>query len=101
MVKIIKKQPLVTLKNNVPNHWWNSSSIPADDQKSVLNFGEIEFFFLLQEAMGSYNKTKVSPCDPTRFAVFSFLRPEDKLISNGGQDFKQTVSFDYIVHFIG
>ena len=50
--------------------------------------------------MCSYNITQVSPYDPTKLAIHSFLRPEDDLISNCGQNFKKTVSFDEIVHFI-
>ena len=49
--------------------------------------------------MRSYNKTQVSPYDPTKLAIHSILRPEDDLISNCGQKFKKTVSFDDIVHF--
>ena len=50
--------------------------------------------------MCSYNKTQVSPYDPTKIAIHSILRPDDDLISNCGQNFKTTVSFDDIVHFI-
>ena len=50
--------------------------------------------------MCSYNKTQVSPYDPTKLAIHSILRPEDDLISNCGQNFKKTVSFDDFVHFI-
>ena len=50
--------------------------------------------------MCSYNKTQVSPHDPTKLAYHSILRPEDDLISNCGQTFKKTVSFDDIVHFL-
>ena len=50
--------------------------------------------------MCSYNKTQVAPYDPTKLAIHSILRPEDNLISNCGQNFKKTVSFDDIVHFI-
>ena len=50
--------------------------------------------------MCSYNKIQVSPYDPTKFAFHSILRPGDDLISNCGQNFKKTVSFDDIVHFI-
>ena len=50
--------------------------------------------------MCSYYKTQVSPHDPTKLAIHSILRPEDGLISNRGQTFKKTVSFDDIVHFI-
>ena len=50
--------------------------------------------------MCSYNKTQVSPYDLTKLAIHSILRPEDDLISNCGQNFKKTVSFDKNVHFI-
>ena len=50
--------------------------------------------------MCSYNKTQVSPHDPTKLATHSILRLEDDLISNCGQTFKKTVSFDDIVHFM-
>ena len=50
--------------------------------------------------MCSYNRTQVSPYYPTNLAIHSILRPEDDLISNCGQNFKSTVSFDDIVHFI-
>ena len=46
------------------------------------------------------NKTQVSPHDPTKLAIHSIWRPEDGLISNCGQIFKKTVSFDDNVHFI-
>ena len=50
--------------------------------------------------MCSYIKTQVSPYNPTKLAILSILRPEDDLLSNCGQNLKQTVSFDDIVHFI-
>ena len=50
--------------------------------------------------MCSYNKTQVSPFDPTRLVIHSIFRPEDYLISNCGQIFRTNVSFDDIVHFI-
>ena len=50
--------------------------------------------------MCSYNKTQISPHDPTKLANNSILRPEDDLTSNCGQTFKTTVSFDDTVHFI-
>ena len=50
--------------------------------------------------MCCYNKTQISPYDPTKLAFHSFLRLEDDLISKCGQDFKTTISFDDIVHFI-
>ena len=50
--------------------------------------------------MCSYNKTKVSAYDITKLAIHFILRPEDDLISNCGQNFKKTVSFDKNVNFI-
>ena len=50
--------------------------------------------------MCSYNKTQVSPYDHTKLAILSILRPEDDLISNCGQNFRKTLPFDDIVHFI-
>ena len=50
--------------------------------------------------MRSYNKTQVSPYDPTKLDIHSILRPEGDLISNRGQNFEKTVSFIDIVHFI-
>ena len=50
--------------------------------------------------MCNYNKTKVSPYDPTKLAIHSTLHPEDDLLSNFGQNFRKTVSFDDIMHFI-
>ena len=50
--------------------------------------------------MCSYNKTQVSPFNPTKFAIDSILRPEDDVISNCGPNVKKTVSFDDVVHFI-
>ena len=50
--------------------------------------------------MCNYNKTQVSTYDPTKLATHSILRPEDDLISNCGQIFKNNNSFDDIVHFI-
>ena len=50
--------------------------------------------------MCSYNETQVPLHHPTKLAIHSKLRPEDDLISNCGQNFKKTVSFDGIVHFI-
>ena len=41
-------------------------------------------------------KNQVSPYDPTKLAIHFLLR----LISNFGQNFKKTVSFDDTVHFI-
>ena len=50
--------------------------------------------------MCNYNKTQVSPYDPTKLAIYSILFPEDDLISTFGQNFKKTVSFDNNVHFL-
>ena len=50
--------------------------------------------------MCSYTKTQLSPYNPTKLAKHSILRPEYNLISNCGQKFKKTVSFDDIEHFI-
>ena len=48
----------------------------------------------------SYNKTQIAPYGLTKLAIHSILRPEGDLISNCGQKFKKTVSFDKNVHFI-
>ena len=85
---------------NVPNHWLSFLSINADDQNSVLNFVEIEGFLLLQEVMCKYTKTQVSPYDHTKIAIHSIWRPDDDRKSNCGQNFKKTVSYRDIVHFI-
>ena len=50
--------------------------------------------------MYSYNKIQFSPYDPTKLAIYPILRQEDDLITNSGQNFRKTVSFDEIVHFI-
>ena len=50
--------------------------------------------------MYKYKKTQVSPYDPTKLAIFSILRPEGDPMSKCGQNFKRTVSFNDIVHFI-
>ena len=50
--------------------------------------------------MYNYNKSVLSPYDPTRLAIHSILRLEDDLISNCGPNVKKTVSFDDVVHFI-
>ena len=50
--------------------------------------------------MYNYNKSGLSPYDPTKLAFHSILRPEDDLISNCGPNVKKTVSFDDVVHFI-
>ena len=101
-LKIVTNNNNISLlpATNVPNLCWSFLSIPAYDQSSVLDFVEIEKVFALQEAMCSYNKTQVSPCDPTKIAIYSILRPEDDLISNCGQKLKKFVTFDDIVHLI-
>ena len=50
--------------------------------------------------MYNYNKSGLSPYDPTKLAIHSILRPEDDLISNCGPNVKKTVSFVDVVHFI-
>ena len=50
--------------------------------------------------MFNYNKSGLSPYDPTKLAIHSILRPEDDLISNCGPNVKKSVSFDDVVHFI-
>ena len=45
-------------------------------------------------------KNQFYPYDPTKLAVRSILRPEDDFLSNFGWNFKRTVSFYDIVHFI-
>ena len=50
--------------------------------------------------MYNYNKSVLSPYDPTKLAIHSILRPEDDLVSNCGPHLKNTVSFDDLVHFI-
>ena len=50
--------------------------------------------------MYNYNKSVLSPYDPTKLASHSILRPENDLISNCGPNLKKTVSFDDVVHFI-
>ena len=50
--------------------------------------------------MCNYNKTKINPYAPTKLAIYSILRPADDFISNYDQNFKKTVPFDDIVHFI-
>ena len=54
----------------------------------------------MQETIYNYNKSGLSPYDPTKLAVHSILRPEDDLISNCGPNVKNTVSFDEAVHFL-
>ena len=50
--------------------------------------------------MYNYNESLLSPYDPTKLAIYSFLRPEDDLISNCSPNVKKTVSFDDVVHSI-
>ena len=50
--------------------------------------------------MYKYNKSGLSPYDPTKLAIQSILRPEDDFISNCGPNVEKTVSFDDVVHFI-
>ena len=50
--------------------------------------------------MYNYNKSGLSPYDPTELAIHSILRPEDDLISNCGPNVTKTVFFDDVVHFI-
>ena len=50
--------------------------------------------------MYNYNESGISPFDPTKLAVHSFLRPEDDLVSNFGPNVEKTASFDDVVHFI-
>ena len=50
--------------------------------------------------MYNYNKSVLSPYDPSKLAIHSILRPEDDPISNCGPNVKKTVSFDDVVHFI-
>ena len=49
--------------------------------------------------MNNYNKSGLSPYDPTKVAILSILRPEDDLISNCGPNVKKTISFDDVLHF--
>ena len=48
--------------------------------------------------MCSYIRTQLTPHDPTKPAIHSILRPEDDPVTNFGKNFKQSVSFDDIVH---
>ena len=59
----------------------------------MLNFVEIEKLFPLQEAIYSYNKTQVSTYDPTKFATYSILRPEDDLITKLWPEFQKNGIF--------
>ena len=49
--------------------------------------------------MYNYNKSVLSPYDPTKLAIYSILRLEDDVISNCGPNVRRTVSFDDVVHF--
>ena len=50
--------------------------------------------------MYNYNKSVLSPYDPTKVANHSVWRPEDDLITNCGPNVKKTDSFGDFVHFI-
>ena len=50
--------------------------------------------------MYNYNKSVLSPYDPTKLAIYSILRPEDDLMSNCCQNLKKAVPFDNVVHFL-
>ena len=50
--------------------------------------------------MYNYNKSVLSPYDPTKLAIHSILRPEDDLIPNCGPNLKKIVSFEDVVQFI-
>ena len=50
--------------------------------------------------MYNYNKSGLSPYDPSKLAIHSILSPEDDLLPNCGPNVKKTVSFDDVVHFI-
>ena len=50
--------------------------------------------------MYNYNKSVLSPYDPTKLAIQSMLRPEDDLLSNSGPNLEKNVSFHDVVHFI-
>ena len=50
--------------------------------------------------MYNYNETQNSPYDATKLAIHSFLSPEVDLISDCGDNFKKTICFDDMVHFI-
>ena len=66
----------------------------------MLNFVQFQKLLPFQEAMCNYNKTQVSPYDPTKLAIHSILRPEEDLISIWCQNFKNPNSFEDIVQFI-
>ena len=50
--------------------------------------------------MYNYNKSRLSPYDPTKLAIHSILRPVDDLITKCGPNVKKMVSFDDSVHII-
>ena len=50
--------------------------------------------------MFNYNKSVLSPFDPTKLAIHSFFRPGDDLISNCSSNMKKNVSFNDVVHFL-
>ena len=57
-------------------------------------------FPFLHESMYSYNKTQHFSYDPKKLAFNSISRPEVDLISCCVHNFKKTVSFDDMVHFV-
>ena len=54
----------------------------------------------MQERIYNYNKSVLSPYDPTKLAIHSILRLEDDLVSKCGPNVKKAVSFDEVLHFI-
>ena len=50
--------------------------------------------------MYNYNKSVLSPYDPTKLAIQPILRLEDDLISNCVPNVKKTVSLDDVAYFI-
>ena len=54
----------------------------------------------MNEAIYNYKLTNESLYDSTELVLLSILHPEIALISNGSNNFKKTVSFDDIPHFI-
>ena len=63
-------------------------------------FVEIELLFPLKETMYNYNKSVLSPYNPTKPAIHSVSRPENDFVSNCGPNDKKIVSFDDVVHLI-
>ena len=49
--------------------------------------------------MYHHNESALSPYDPTKLAIQSFLRPEDNFLSNYVPNVKKTDPFDDVVHF--